>query len=77
MTKSNKIEDQNAVDYIENVKNHKIYKDIEWLMQVGRFPVSSNILDIGCGTGSLLRELGKKPEYNRYCLLYTSPSPRD
>lgn len=66
MAKTNKIEDQNAVVYIKNVKNHKIYKDIEWFMEVGRFPVSSNILDIGCGTGSLLKELGKKPEYNRY-----------
>ncbi|MBZ9631258.1 class I SAM-dependent methyltransferase [Salegentibacter sp. LM13S] len=66
MAKTNKIEDQNAVVYIKNVNNHKIYEDIEWLMEVGRFPVSSNILDIGCGTGSLLKQLGKETEYNRY-----------
>lgn len=54
-----------AALYIENVERHGLREDIRWLMDVGRFPVGSRILDVGCGTGTLVAALAGETQYSR------------
>lgn len=54
-----------AATYIAHVHNHGLTQDIAWLLDVGRFPVGSAVLDVGCGTGAFIAALIGQPEYAR------------
>jgi SAM-dependent methyltransferase len=51
--------------YAEAVEHHGLREDTAWLLRVGRFPVGSRVLDVGCGTGSLIRALAQEMAYRR------------
>lgn len=65
MSKINDISNKNAEIYIANIDKHNIDIDVEWFLSQARFPVSSKIIDVGCGSGKLLKKIGEKKQYNR------------
>ncbi len=54
-----------AALYIQNVAGHGLHDDIRWLLDVGRFPVGSCIVDVGCGTGALVAALAGERQFAR------------
>jgi SAM-dependent methyltransferase len=46
-----------AALYLRHVAGHGLHEDTRWLMDVGRFPVGCRVLDVGCGTGTLVAAL--------------------
>ncbi len=63
--KSDAIIDRDAEIFIQHVGDHNIDADVRWLIDIGRFPVGTNILDVGCGTGQLVRALSEDEMYAR------------
>lgn len=51
--------------YINHVAGHGLHEDIRWLLDVGRFPVGCCVLDIGCGTGTLVAALASEKQFAR------------
>ena len=51
--------------YIKYVGNHGLHEDIRWLINVGRFPVGCRVLDVGCGTGTLVATLAGERQFAR------------
>ena len=51
--------------YIKHVAGHGLHGDIQWLLDVGRFPVGSCVLDVGCGTGALVAALSGEVQFAR------------
>lgn len=62
---SRPIIDNDAQNYIKNIARHGLHEDIQWLMEIGRFPVGCNILDVGCGTGALIGALASEKNFAR------------
>ena len=54
-----------AALYLQHVAGHGLHEDIRWLMDVGRFPVGSCVLDVGCGSGALVAALASEPHFAR------------
>ncbi len=54
-----------AALYIQHVAGHGLHDDTKWLMDVGRFPVGSYVLDVGCGTGTLVATLAGEKQFAR------------
>jgi SAM-dependent methyltransferase len=51
--------------YINHVASHGLHEDIRWLLDVGRFPVGCCVLDVGCGTGTLVATLAGEKQFAR------------
>lgn len=51
--------------YIDHVVGHGLYEDTRWLIDVGRFPVGCRVLDVGCGTGTLVAALAGEKQFAR------------
>jgi len=51
--------------YINHVASHGLHEDIRWLLDVGRFPVGCCVLDVGCGTGTLVAALASEKQFAR------------
>jgi SAM-dependent methyltransferase len=51
--------------YINHVASHGLHEDIRWLLDVGRFPVGCCVLDVGCGTGTLVAALAAEKQFAR------------
>ncbi len=51
--------------YINHVASHGLKEDIRWLLDVGRFPVGCCVLDVGCGTGTLVAALASDKQFAR------------
>lgn len=51
--------------YLQHVAGHGLHEDTRWLMDVGRFPVGSCMLDVGCGTGTLVAALAGEKQFAR------------
>ena len=51
--------------YINHVQSHDLQRDTKWLLDIGRFPVGCRVLDIGCGTGTLVSALAAEENYAR------------
>ncbi len=56
---------QDAAAYIENVSNHGIEVDTQWIIDAGRFPVGCCVLDVGSGTGKLAYTLAAQKDFHR------------
>ncbi len=54
-----------ARQYLKHVDKHGLHADTEWLIDVGRFPVGCRVLDVGCGTGTLVRALAGDKQFFR------------
>ena len=54
-----------AAIYLQHVAGHGLQEDTRWLMDVGRFPVGSCVLDVGCGTGTLVAALAGEQNFAR------------
>ena len=54
-----------AARYIEHVAAHGLHQDTQWLIDAGRFPVGCRVLDVGCGTGTLVATLMNEKQYAR------------
>lgn len=66
--KSDAIINDDATTYIEHVSGHNIDADIQWLLDEGHFPVGAYVLDIGCGTGRLVKALCEDNIYSRFVI---------
>jgi SAM-dependent methyltransferase len=51
--------------YLKHVGNHSLRADTQWLVDVGRFPVGCCVLDVGCGTGTLVAALAGDKRFAR------------
>jgi SAM-dependent methyltransferase len=51
--------------YVNHVASHGLHDDIRWLLDVGRFPVGCCVLDVGCGTGTLVAALAADKQFAR------------
>lgn len=56
---------RDAALYIEHVAGHGLHQDTQWLIDTGRFPVGCRILDVGCGTGTLVAALVGEKQFAR------------
>ncbi|MFO0957169.1 MAG: class I SAM-dependent methyltransferase [Isosphaeraceae bacterium] len=56
---------RDAALYIDHVVGHGLHQDTQWLIDVGRFPVGCRILDVGCGTGTLIAALAGEKQFAR------------
>jgi SAM-dependent methyltransferase len=54
-----------AALYLLHVAGHWLHQDTQWLMNVGRFPVGCCVLDVGCGTGTLVAALAGEKHFAR------------
>lgn len=54
-----------ARQYLKHVAGHGLRADTEWLIDVGRFPVGCRVLDVGCGTGTLVAALAGDRRFAR------------
>ena len=59
------IVNKDAITYIQNVENHGIDADTQWIINEGRFPVGCCVLDVGSGTGKLATQLGSDGDFHR------------
>lgn len=56
---------EDAKRYLKYVSNHGLQDDTAWLIDVGRFPVSCRVLDVGCGSGALVAALAGDKQFAR------------
>lgn len=56
---------QDAREYLKHVTKHGLHADTTWLIDVGRFPVGCCVLDVGCGSGTLVRALASDKRFAR------------
>jgi SAM-dependent methyltransferase len=54
-----------AALYLLHVAGHGLHEDTGWLIDVGRFPVGCRVLDVGCGTGTLVAALAGDKHFAR------------
>ena len=54
-----------AAIYLQHVVGHGLHEDTRWLMDVGRFPVGCCVLDVGCGSGTLVAALAGEQQFAR------------
>ncbi len=59
------ISGKDAKLYIEHVASHGLAADTDWLIDAGRFPVGCCVLDVGCGTGTLIAALAGDKRFAR------------
>lgn len=51
--------------YLKNVHHHKIEEDIRFLRHFAKFPAAAKVLDVGSGSGALLKYLAMEPRFHR------------
>lgn len=56
---------RDAALYIAHVAGHSLQEDTQWLINVARFPVGCRVLDVGCGTGTLVAALASEKHFSR------------
>jgi SAM-dependent methyltransferase len=56
---------EDAALYLEHVNKHGLTQDTAWLLDVGRFPVGCCVLDVGCGSGTLVTALAGDKRFAR------------
>lgn len=51
--------------YLAHVAGHGLEADTAWMIDAGRFPVGCHVLDVGCGSGTLVAALAGDKRFAR------------